>query len=387
MVSRDELGLGNPYDKAKKNIKKAGKGIKRFLGLFIVIGIIVILYVINIACGGLVEVRKPIIADNIALKGDKINIELDKNHDPDTDGLTTGEELEIGTNPFNRDTDNDGVTDDGEINLGLNPLVADENILVDAYNGIVNEGLSFKYGNFTLQADDIKSRAYVSAVEEVLPSGNVKTTFDHFSGIIKGDAFHQENGFSKKVSQIKSKGDKEIFITGENLETITTFNTFGNVHLIENGFLRGLLNFIFPQKGLISAFDNLKSDYDILIINNFFDEGAMQFAINSTKNLSNERFNLLHIDPSYKDKLTLRLKNGEVVPISIISDDIEYILYITGQYNDGNFAVYDKDGNTAKLILEKASRPLTDGNNFVQMEYLRFEIGDLSSDNGRLIFL
>lgn len=386
---RDKLGLSDPYKKTKQNLKSAGKGLKRLLKLFIIAGIIVAVYVINIALGGIFKPNIDKSDIDVSLVGKKIDVKLDKNQDPDTDGIKTGDELEYGTNPFNRDSDNDGVTDDGEINLGLDPTTPNENILIDAYNGIVNAGLSFNFGDFTLQAEDTYSRAYVSAVSENLPDGTIKTTFNHFKGIIRGEAFHKENGYSRKVKQLHSDGKREVFYTSPG-DTVTTLNTFGQGHIIENGFLRGILNFFLPQSGAVSAFDNLKSDYsnDTLIINNYFNEASLEYAKKVTDNLSDERFNLLHIDPSYKEKLVIRLNNGEVVPVSIISDDNEYLLYITGQYNDGNFAICDDNGNTIKLILEKASRPLTDGTNFVQMEYLRFECGNINSDNGaRLIFL
>ncbi|HFU4460717.1 TPA: hypothetical protein ACGO93_002229, partial [Streptococcus suis] len=41
--------------------------------------------------------------------------------DDDGDGLSNGEELEIGTNPRNSDTDGDGRNDGDEVNDGTNP--------------------------------------------------------------------------------------------------------------------------------------------------------------------------------------------------------------------------------------------------------------------------
>jgi hypothetical protein len=41
--------------------------------------------------------------------------------DPDNDGLTTAEEIALGTDPYNSDTDGDGVDDGMEVALGRNP--------------------------------------------------------------------------------------------------------------------------------------------------------------------------------------------------------------------------------------------------------------------------
>lgn len=50
---------------------------------------------------------------------------LDKDEDPDNDGLTNEQEGQLGTNPIYRDTDFDGLTDGEEVRLGTDPLCAD----------------------------------------------------------------------------------------------------------------------------------------------------------------------------------------------------------------------------------------------------------------------
>jgi len=50
--------------------------------------------------------------------------------DTDGDGLTDGQEIELGTDPLNPDTDGDGLLDGDEVANGLNPLVSDE-IIID----------------------------------------------------------------------------------------------------------------------------------------------------------------------------------------------------------------------------------------------------------------
>jgi len=51
-----------------------------------------------------------------------IDYELAQYIDPDNDGLTSVDELKIGTDPMNPDTDGDGLPDGWEIRFGLNPL-------------------------------------------------------------------------------------------------------------------------------------------------------------------------------------------------------------------------------------------------------------------------
>ncbi len=48
------------------------------------------------------------------------------NSDSDDDGLTDGEEIDIGTDPVNQDTDEDGLSDGEEVNIyGFDPLNPD----------------------------------------------------------------------------------------------------------------------------------------------------------------------------------------------------------------------------------------------------------------------
>lgn len=377
-----DLGLGNKYKETGRLLKKTSKNIKKQKWLkrvLIIAGIVIGAYIVNMIAN--IEHTRP---DEKILyfmpEGKKIEIELDETLDPDTDGLTTKEELELGTNPFNRDTDGDGVTDGGEVRLGLNPKEADENILEDVYKGIVRLGhdVPVNYENFELRADDLHSRAYMSIISEKLPNEQIKTTISNFKGTVNTDSLKkQKDGLHRKDGKVN--GEAEYISAGD---TITTLRVFGNDNLIENSFLRGLLKFILPEKGAICAFDNLKSDYSPVVLK------YNNKQINKLTELPENRFNLLHIDTSFKDKLSDRLRLGEVVPASIISNDKEYIIYITGQFEDGNFAVSDGDREIGVLYLKKVSRPITDGDNFVQMQSLSFELGELSSEKGdRLLFL
>lgn len=392
---RKQLDLDNKYSTTKKKLKKIGNNLYKkdwsLLKRCVIIAIpIIAFFVINYALGGLFEKEKN---EDISLTLPEpaiVSIKLDDNLDPDTDGLLTKEELELGTNPFNRDTDGDGVTDDGEINLGLDPLKEDKDILVEAYKGIngSKHDVPVSYDNFSLRADSLKSRAYMTAISDVLPSGVKEYTFN-LTGTIDGEGFaKRKDGFFEKTNKTQSKGETIIRV-GES-ETVTTLKVFGNNTVIENPFLRGLLNFFLPKHGAIAAFDNLKTDYtpNALVMNNIFSATNMDFA--KETNLSDNRFNLLHLDTSYKDRLVERLKAGEIVPVSILSNDKEYLIYITGQYDNGDFLAVDAKTNKEIGILElkKKAIPMTDGQSLVQMETLRFKLGELGSEKGdRLIFL
>lgn len=64
--------------------------------------------------------------DGIGEVGMKISYYLFGDNDPDNDGISTKEELILGTNPFNSDSDSDGISDDDEINLyKSDPLLLD----------------------------------------------------------------------------------------------------------------------------------------------------------------------------------------------------------------------------------------------------------------------
>jgi hypothetical protein len=47
------------------------------------------------------------------------------NRDNDDDGLSNGEEKELGTDPESKDSDGDGIEDGDEVDLGLDPVNAD----------------------------------------------------------------------------------------------------------------------------------------------------------------------------------------------------------------------------------------------------------------------
>ena len=69
------------------------------------------------------------------------------NPDPDGDGLSTEQEVGLGTNPYHADTDGDAIDDGDEIALGTNPLLADS----DA-DGI-DDGDELELGTHPLLAD------------------------------------------------------------------------------------------------------------------------------------------------------------------------------------------------------------------------------------------
>jgi hypothetical protein len=51
-----------------------------------------------------------------------ITVRLADDPDPDSDGLTTAQEIQLGTNPNNSDSDADGLNDGWEVKFGFNPL-------------------------------------------------------------------------------------------------------------------------------------------------------------------------------------------------------------------------------------------------------------------------
>lgn len=79
--------------------------------------------------------------------------------DADSDQLTGGEELAIGTNPLVFSTDSDTLGDGFERSNGLNPLSADENGngVADQYDDFDGDGVSTwqeaAYGTSTSRAD------------------------------------------------------------------------------------------------------------------------------------------------------------------------------------------------------------------------------------------
>jgi hypothetical protein len=60
-------------------------------------------------------------SDNPSNKDDNQDTEVDENEDSDGDGLTNGEEAELGTDPELADTDGDGVDDKDEVDNGTDP--------------------------------------------------------------------------------------------------------------------------------------------------------------------------------------------------------------------------------------------------------------------------
>ena len=80
--------------------------------------------------------------------------------DPDGDGLLTGEEEALGTDPLNPDTDGDGLTDGDEVNTTTtDPVVAD------------TDGDEVTNGTDPLAGDDDISKGYYSGGCSVAPNG------------------------------------------------------------------------------------------------------------------------------------------------------------------------------------------------------------------------
>lgn len=64
--------------------------------------------------------------DGIGEVGMKVSYYLFGDNDPDNDGISTKEELKLGTNPFSSDSDGDGISDNDEIKLyKSDPLLLD----------------------------------------------------------------------------------------------------------------------------------------------------------------------------------------------------------------------------------------------------------------------
>jgi hypothetical protein len=80
--------------------------------------------------------------------------------DPDGDGLTTEEEIELGTRPYELDSDGDGMPDGWEVEYELNPLVADG--LLDADRDGVRNVDEFLLGTDVLDPADPPRDMFVS---------------------------------------------------------------------------------------------------------------------------------------------------------------------------------------------------------------------------------
>ena len=70
------------------------------------------------------------VSNAVAVDGEIANVRVpadDLDEDHDQDGLTSAEEIELGTDPLVFDTDRDGLSDDQEVSRGLDPLDPDSN--------------------------------------------------------------------------------------------------------------------------------------------------------------------------------------------------------------------------------------------------------------------
>lgn len=74
---------------------------------------------------GCVDDRAIFAEDNSSVAGKGTDVTLDPNGDEDQDGLTNGQEEEIGTDPLDPDTDDDGLDDGLEVKIGTDPLKND----------------------------------------------------------------------------------------------------------------------------------------------------------------------------------------------------------------------------------------------------------------------
>ncbi|WP_218972919.1 hypothetical protein, partial [Aeromonas veronii] len=65
----------------------------------------------------------------------------DPDGDLDGDGLTNGQESQLGTDPENKDTDGDGIDDKTEVDNGSNPLDPNDPV-ADPDGDIDGDGLT-----------------------------------------------------------------------------------------------------------------------------------------------------------------------------------------------------------------------------------------------------
>lgn len=73
--------------------------------------------------------------------------------DSDNDGLSDGEEVKLGTNPYLSDTDNDGYTDKEEVDTKHDPLHVDSNLLLDQDNDGLTGKDELTFGTSLVEPD------------------------------------------------------------------------------------------------------------------------------------------------------------------------------------------------------------------------------------------
>ncbi|MES9851976.1 MAG: HYR domain-containing protein [Candidatus Thiodiazotropha sp. L084R] len=136
---------------------------------------------------GNLQVAKDQQASNVDLDGNGVNDCLD--YDLDSDGLSTNDEITIGTDPMIPDSDRDGMPDGYESDhIGLNPLTDDANADLDG-DGVQNieeylDGTavddSGSYENSNPQAVDDRATLYLNIAES--PLGAEGITYDIYTG-------------------------------------------------------------------------------------------------------------------------------------------------------------------------------------------------------------
>ncbi len=133
--------------------------------------------------------------------GDEVNLYGTDPLDPDTDddGLSDGDEIALGTDPFDTDTDDDGLTDGDEVNVyGTDPLDPDSD------DDGLNDGLEVSLGLDPLDPDSDDDGIPDGSDSEFLQTAVAALGADAFKGNGHQTAIlAQLDNVEKRVSQGK----------------------------------------------------------------------------------------------------------------------------------------------------------------------------------------
>ena len=351
----------------------------------------------------------PVVADTSAIRLSNSVLRSSPDDDFDGDKLTNGMEMEHQTNPWNKDTDNDGLVDSYEINeAGSDPVRQDNNIIVDLQTKLDKEkgktmSSPYMVEGVILWADDYVSKARGGIVETKDGSIAGDRTSYHVNGFNGYAQFPKENGSyaycvengihtllpyreEENVWYIQDGQDIEVF--DKKLEDVVRLSFFGKHTFLKKSWASGILEFILPEKGILSATSMTRIDAepdtseDVLVEitrPGFDSNDTYRFTVNTTT------------VKGYQYVLDSLEKKKSCIAVSLYNKDRgEYKGIIYGFNRKGD--LYVADMNTMKhagllRIQEKANKIVNDkGDIEVDLYFDFYGLGFSSTAGDRISF-
>lgn len=395
--------ITKPEDLKIPEYNKRGVAISKYFKIFLPIGVLIILFgffmlsvympTFNVKK---IEEKNDFVAklDETAIKRIDDYLKDNSDKDFDTDGLTNGDELKYGSNPFNVDSDLDGISDGAEIKIhNTRPLEKDDTILYLVDDILKSNKLQvntpYKINDVIMWADDLESRARGTFVNTLNGyrfcnfKGWVQFLQNGYPYQIDKNGFHKELKYREKENAYYVDSENEIILYENPIEFKTIITLFNTRYYTNAKFLKK----IFPEENSwftvkdIAVQDIGKKEIDSTVI----DGKTFPKLSNSPKRFGKNTNSFNDLLKTYQS-----IKAGKPVVISLQSlNKGELLALVYGYTYDGNLLICDQNSNDLGILRVTSRGAITqaiDGE-LKQREWFDFYGLGFDSNNNDKIYL